>query len=100
MAIIKEKVNDNNLGTIQEKLYGITFCPNTESHIKTNPGICSICKGKECTKFCPAEVFAWSAVDDELIVAYENCLECGVCKMGCPYEAIEYNHPKAGFGIN
>ena len=85
--------------TIEEKLYVTRFRPDTESHIKTNPDICFLCKDKECTKFCPANVFAWSIQDDELIVGYENCLECGACKMGCPYETIEYVHPKAGYGI-
>lgn len=85
--------------TIEEKLYVTRFTPNTESHIKTNQDICITCKGKECTKFCPANVFAWSQIDDVLIIGYENCLECGACKIGCPYEAIEYSHPKPGFGV-
>ena len=84
--------------TIEEKLFVIRFKPDVESHIKTNPDICITCKGKECTKFCPANVFQWS-IDDELMVAYESCLECGACKIGCPYECIEYSHPKAGYGV-
>ena len=88
----------SNLITIEEKLYITGFKPDTEPHISTNPFICITCKGKECTKFCPANVFAWSEIDETLVVAYENCLECGACKSGCPYEAIEYTHPKAGHG--
>ena len=80
--------------TIEEKLYVNDFKPNTESHIKTNLDVCKICTGKECTIFCPANVFAWSNLNDELIISYENCLECGACNIGCPYESIEYNHPK------
>lgn len=87
------------LTTIEEKLYVTKLSPNTESHIKTNHDICITCRGKECTKFCPTNVFAWSSIDDVLIIGYENCLECGACKIGCPYEAIEYAHPKAGFGV-
>lgn len=86
--------------TIEEKLYIAKFCPDTESHIKTNLDICLLCKDKECTKFCPANVFNWSNLENELIIAYENCLECGACKTGCPYEAIEYNHPKVSYGVN
>lgn len=85
--------------TLEEKLYITKFRPDIEPHITTNPDICVLCKGKECTKLCPTNVFAWSHVDNELIISYENCLECGACKIGCPYRNIEYRHPKAGYGI-
>lgn len=84
---------------IEEKLFIVKFRPDTTCHIKTNNDICILCTGKECTKFCPSNVFTWSKIKEKIIVAYENCLECGACKMGCPYEAIEYSHPKSGFGI-
>lgn len=96
---IKKQKNHSHSGTIEEKLYITKFRPNIESHIKINNDICITCKGKECIKFCPSNVFAWSTIEEELIVGYENCLECGACKMGCPYEAIEYSHPKAGYGV-
>lgn len=98
MPKTKQKNNENKTTTIEDKLFITKFRPHTESHIKSNQDICIMCKGKECTKFCPANVFAWSNIDNELIIAYENCLECGVCMIGCPYEAINYIHPKAGFG--
>ena len=94
--IAKEK--NVTCSTIEEKLFLLKFKPDTESHIKTNQDVCNLCTGKECTKFCPANVFAWSKVEDKLIVSYENCLECGACKIGCPYEAIIYSHPRAGYG--
>ena len=95
----KSRLSRDFSGKIEKKLYLIKLKPNIESHIKTNPDICVLCKGKECTKFCPANVFKWSKIDDSLIVAYENCLECGACKIGCPYGVIEYTNPKAGYGI-
>lgn len=84
--------------TVEEKLFVTKFHPDVESHIRVNQDICIFCTGKECTKFCPASVFNLSNVDNELIVAYESCLECGACKMGCPFGAIEYKHPKEGHG--
>lgn len=84
--------------TIEEKLYLIKFNPDTESHIIVNKDICTLCQSKECTKFCPANVFAWSDSDNKLIVGYENCLECGLCTAGCPYGAIKYSHPHDGSG--
>ena len=98
MSKTKQKKDETEIMTIEEKLFITRFRPHTEPHIKTNQDICIMCKGKECTKFCPANVFAWSNINDELIVFYENCLECTACIIGCPYEAIEYIHPKAGFG--
>lgn len=99
MQELQNKQESKNPDTIEEKLYIMRFRPDTESHIKTNPAVCLICKGKECTKFCPSNVFNWSSLDDKLIIAYENCLECGACKIGCPFEAIEYSHPRVGYGV-
>ena len=93
------KINSTEPTTITEKLFITNFKPNTESHIKVNSSYCSMCPGKECTRFCPSGVFAWSKIDDGLIVAYENCVECGACNLGCPFKAIEYSHPEASYGI-
>lgn len=99
MPKLQAKSDENLTNTIEEKLFISRFRPYTESHIKTNQDICNICPNKECTKFCPANVFAWSEIDERLIIGYENCLECGACKMGCPFEAIEYSNPKPGYGV-
>lgn len=85
--------------TQEEKLYITRLRPDTESHIKVDSNICLVCKDKACTKFCPANVFAWSSLDDELIIAYENCLECGACKIACSYGVIEYSNPEPGYGV-
>ena len=91
----RKKVNN-----LFEKLYLTKFKPYTNTHIKTNPDVCETCINKECTKFCPSKVFNWSEVEKKLFIAYENCLECGACKSGCPYEVIEYKTPKAGYGVS
>lgn len=99
MKQIKDKFN--NALSIEDKLFITEFLPDIKSHIKINTDFCLICRNKECTKFCPAKVFSWSdfTAGNELIVAYENCLECGVCKTLCPFEAIKYNHPEPGYGV-
>ena len=97
MSKIKH-IHENLAKTIEEKLFLVKFCPDTESHITVNKDICTLCQNKDCTKFCPANVFAWSTTDNKLIVGYENCLECGLCNIGCPYGAIQYNHPQDGSG--
>ena len=35
----------------------------------------------------------------EITVQYENCLECGACRMACPKNAIDWNYPKASLGV-
>ena len=92
-------VKINHSGSIEEKIYFAKLRPDTEAHIKTNLDICITCVKKECTRFCPSNVFHWSTIDDTLIVGYENCIECGICTIGCPYGAIDYSHPKASHGI-
>lgn len=94
---LKTKVK-KEFSILEKKFYSLRFSPDTEAHIKVNTDVCRLCEGKECTKFCPSQVFTWSELDDTLIVAYENCLECGACKIGCPYENIQYRHPDAGYG--
>ena len=99
MPKTKNKESKSYTMTIEEKLFETKLRPNTESHITVNDDFCILCKGKECTKFCPSNVFSWSIIDDELIVAYENCLECGACNIGCPYKAIDFTYPKPPHGV-
>ncbi|MGM0540615.1 MAG: ferredoxin family protein, partial [Thermodesulfobacteriota bacterium] len=32
-------------------------------------------------------------------VAYEGCLECGSCRIGCPRMNIQWQFPRGGYGI-
>jgi len=84
--------------TLKNKLYDLKLKPNTKSHITVNNDVCLLCQNRDCTIFCPSQVFTWSNIDEKLTVAYESCMECGACKMGCPLENIKYEHPEAGFG--
>ena len=84
---------------VEDKLFFVKARPDVESHIKVNEYFCGLCKGKECTKFCPSNVFSFSEIDGRFIVAYENCLECGACTIGCPYGAIQYENPKEKCGL-
>ena len=83
----------------EDKLFVVKTRPDTVSHISVNEYICILCKGKECTNFCPTNVFSLSTVDNRFIISYESCLECGACKSGCPYGAIQYTNQEDGFGL-
>lgn len=98
MVKISKNPTEHLAKTIEEKLFLIRFCPDTESHITVNRDICTFCEGKECTKFCPSNVFAVSLTTNQIIVGYENCIECGLCNIGCPFGAIKYTLPKDDSG--
>lgn len=48
--------------------------------------------------FCPANVYRLEK--DRISVAYEGCLECGSCRIGCPLLNIEWRFPTGGYGIS
>ena len=83
---------------IEDKLYTVTTKSDEESHLVLKDTlVCADCERKPCTIFCPAETYKWE--DDKLLIAFENCLECGSCKVGCPYLNIEWRYPRGGFGV-
>ena len=83
---------------IEDKLYTVTSKTDEESHlVQIDPDVCEACERKWCTIFCPAETYKWE--DDKLLIAFENCLECGACKIGCPYLNIQWRYPRGGFGV-
>jgi ferredoxin like protein len=87
-------------GGVEDKLYKDRFVADEErSHLKIiDPEVCRTrCKDKPCTNFCPAAVY--KCEDGEIRVDYLGCLECGTCRVGCPYANIEWEYPKGGFGV-
>ena len=56
-----------------------------------------LCQEKPCTDFCPARVYEYK--DDKIVVGFEGCLECGACRIACPHNNVDWNYPRAGFGI-
>lgn len=83
--------------SIEDKLYTLTFKPDKESHLVPNQDLCRQCADKPCLNFCPAHVYSWE--DDHLAVAFEGCVECGACRIGCPYHSIAWRYPRGGFGV-
>ena len=85
--------------SIEDKLFLDRFQVDDQSHIKIlNPEIClQDCQDQPCLYFCPARVY--SCEDGEMHVAYEGCLECGSCRIGCPYLNIDWSFPRGGYGV-
>ena len=47
---------------------------------------------------CPAKVYVFDEAKGEAVVSFENCLECGTCRVIAPDE-IEWEHPQGGHGV-
>lgn len=88
---------DNLNPDIDERLATLRFICNNDRHLKVNVELCKKCKDKNCLYFCPAGVYKFE--DDTLDVEFENCLECGTCRICCPYNAIKWEYPKNSSGV-
>ncbi len=77
----------------------VKYKPDNVSHLIPNEDICKNCKNRVCEYICPAKVYEWDKEKEKLQVIFENCLECGACRISCPYKAINWSYPKATKGI-
>jgi ferredoxin like protein len=86
---------------IEDKLYLTRFEPDEEEkHIKViSEAVCDRCVEKPCTYICPAEVYRMDEDGKLAAIACEGCLECGSCRIACPYQNLEWEYPRGGFGI-
>lgn len=86
--------------TVEERLYADETRPDAVSHLGVaDPSRCPGCAGKECVRTCPAETYRWSEEEGRLTIRFENCLECGTCRLVCPYANITWRYPMGGMGI-
>jgi ferredoxin like protein len=84
---------------IDDKLSKVKYVCADEPHLKPDPDRCIKCKSKACTFVCPANVYLWDSEEKKLLIRYENCLECGACRVACEKKCIEWKYPKAGYGV-
>lgn len=85
---------------LDDKLFVNRYKSDCCSHLKvTDSAKCLECKDKPCTYVCPAGVYIWDEGEQKIVTAYEGCLECGTCRYACPYENIDWQNPRGGFGI-
>ena len=84
---------------IEDKLFLDRFRVHEESHLRIIDGAyCrDQCPDQPCLHFCPANVYRLEK--DHIVVAYEGCLECGSCRIGCPFGNVEWRYPRGGFGV-
>lgn len=91
--------NNKNKLSLEDKLFTVRRKNYRESHIKLDPQLCKDCSSRICTRICPAEVYLWNEAEDRVDIRYENCLECGTCRVACEMHNIEWSNPVGGAGI-
>ena len=94
------KNNTNLEVNIDEKLASLRFICDNISHIQVDTEKCAACNEKNCLSFCPAKVYSINEETNKLMIEYENCLECGTCRICCPKDAISWEYPKGSKGVS
>lgn len=87
---------------VDDKLGLVTYkADHSHAHItlKKDDPCQKECAAKPCTTICPARVYVWEEAQKKIIVSYENCIECGACRMLCPFDNIDCHWPRGGFGV-
>ena len=85
--------------SLEDKLSKVKYEPDTQSHLKPDFEKCKTCKKRVCTYVCPANVYEWLEEEQKLLVKYENCLECGACRIACSKKCLEWEYPKGTKGV-
>lgn len=91
----KEKKQVN----INDKLAKVKYVSDEQCHLKPDEAKCLICTSKVCTYICPASVYEWDEENKKLVIGYENCLECGACRIACEKKCIDWQYPKGNKGV-
>ena len=84
---------------MDERLATLRFICDNSSHIIVDIEKCKKCRGKSCMYFCPANVYCYDEETENISIDYENCLECGTCRLCCPHEAIDWQYPGNSSGV-
>jgi len=83
--------------TLEQKLALVKTRKDSVSHIEVDQGLCSRCSQKVCLTICPAKTY--EEINGRIHTAYENCLECGSCRLVCPLGGIKWENPRGKFGV-
>lgn len=90
-------MSDNS--SVENKLSTLKYDTSEVTHIVVDNEKCKNCKTKDCLFVCPACVYSVDEENKEIAVEYENCLECGACRMICPHDAIKWQYPNSSKGV-
>ena len=85
--------------SIDDKLSKVKYNCDNISHLTTNEEKCKNCKTKACTYICPANVWQWNEDSKSMHINFENCLECGACRIACEKQCIDWEYPSGNKGV-
>jgi len=83
--------------SLEDKLFLDDFKVDKKAHLKIDTSLCRKCRDKPCLFVCP--VGNYQRENGVVSLSWEGCLECGTCRLACPYGAIDWNYPQGGFGV-
>lgn len=83
--------------SMEDKLGLDKFKAFEKTHLKVKPGPKAHKVVEDVLFICPAKVYELSD-KGEPIVSFENCLECGTCRVAAP-DDVEWEYPQGGFGV-
>ncbi len=71
-----------------------------DPHLKIiDQGVCVSCTQKPCTVTCPVQNYQ-AEPNGHTTIYWLSCIECGTCRVICPYENISWKYPAGGFGVS
>lgn len=84
--------------SVEDKLLRTRFVVDSQRpHITVKDDLCAECRESPCLVVCPAQCYRKEG--QKVIVSWENCVECGSCRLVCPCGAISWDYPRGGFGV-
>ena len=84
---------------IEDKLSKVKYKTAKETHLKVCQKDCQNCKKRSCEIVCPADVYKYDEEKKEMTVSFENCLECGACRIACDKKTLIWDYPMQGYGV-
>ena len=87
------------LNSIEDKLGLLKYKHDRESHITVEQEKFIADKLQAILFVCPAKVYTKKEDDGSCIVNFENCVECGTCRIAAPYY-VRWSYPKGGTGVS
>lgn len=84
--------------SINDKLIRTRFVVDAGTpHISVDSTLCAQCLEKACLITCPVQCYTQEP--HGVAFSWENCVECGTCRIICSKNAVTWNYPRGGCGV-